>query len=332
MYADSGTVPLISVIVPIYKVEPYLKRCVDSILAQHYANLEILLVDDGSPDQCPHICDEYAEHDRRIRVIHKLNGGLSDARNAGMEAAQGEYIAFVDGDDYIAPEMISLLYEALRKSGDRIAICGFNKVTDAGELRRKTAMDFPERLTEDEFWYRLFFPNRDLGTVAWNKLYYRTLLRGLRFPVGKIHEDEWLVHQYISRAGHISVVNQCLYYYVIREGSITAQTPSPRSLSILQALSQRLEYFSETGKRRAVVLGMRNYAHYVIVFLSVWRKDKRFKDQVSQIREDFQGEIKRYKEYANPIDIAYWQWALHAPGLMRYIVEYKERSKRKAAR
>ena len=331
MNPENGAMPLISVIVPIYKVEPYLHRCVDSLLAQSYQNIEVLLVDDGSPDQCPRICDAYAERDARVRVIHKPNGGLSDARNAGMDAARGEYLAFVDGDDYVDPDMYSALCQALLSSGDKLAICGFNKVTDGGALRRKTDMRYPERMTEDEFWYQLFFPHRDLGTVAWNKLYHRSILEGLHFPVGAIHEDEWLVHQYVSRAEHITVVNRCLYYYVVREGSITAQPLSPRSLSILPAFSQRLAYFSEEKKQRAVTLTMRNYARYVVFFLSDWRGDARYAEYSAQVREAFKREIGRYRAHAPAMEVAYWECALRAPTLMRRLIDRREKRKRKLA-
>ncbi|MBQ9408769.1 MAG: glycosyltransferase family 2 protein [Clostridia bacterium] len=328
---ENGQMPLISVIVPAYKVEKYLHRCVDSILAQSYPNIEVLLVDDGSPDRCPQICDEYARQDARVRAIHKPNGGLSDARNAGMDSARGEYIAFVDGDDYVDAEMYATLCQALEKSEDKLAICGFKKVTDEGVLKKKTDMRFAPRLTEDEYWYQLFFPFRDLGTVAWNKLYHRSLLEGLRFPVGAIHEDEWLVHQYVSRAEHITVVNRCLYYYVVREGSITAQTLSPRSLSIFEALSQRLAYFAKAGKKRAVVLSMRNYAHYVARFLSDWKRAPQYAEHVSKIKAAFRQEIRRYGEYAGVVDRMYWKITLYAPGLLQRLIRFKEERKRRPA-
>ena len=321
--AEKAALPLISVIVPAYGVEQFLPRCVDSLLAQTYPNLEILLVDDGSPDRCPQICDEFAARDSRVRAIHKRNGGLSDARNAGMAAAKGEYLAFVDGDDYVDPEMYATLVQALRDTGDKLAICGFKKVRDDGSLRKQTEMSFPPSLTEDEFWYQLFFPFRDLGTVAWNKLYHRSLLEGLAFPVGKIHEDEWLVHQYVSRTERIAVVNRCLYYYVVREGSITSQALSPRSLSILPAISQRTAYFAEQGKCRAVALSMRNYARYVILFQSDWRDEPRYAKNISEIRKDFRQEIKKYSSYAPPVDAVYWHLALYAPSLMRRLIDRK---------
>ena len=126
---------LISVIVPVYKVEKYLKRCVDSILAQTYPCLEVILVDDGSPDGCPAICDEYAREDRRVRVIHKENGGLSDARNAGIDAAKGKFLGFVDSDDYVHPRFYELLLQALKEEGADIAGCDVKKVCETEKIK-----------------------------------------------------------------------------------------------------------------------------------------------------------------------------------------------------
>lgn len=128
---------LISVIVPVYKVEKYLKRCVDSILAQTYPCLEVILVDDGSPDGCPAICDEYAREDRRVRVIHKENGGLSDARNAGIDAAKGKFLGFVDSDDYVHPRFYELLLQALKEEGADIAGCDVKKVCKTEKIEEK---------------------------------------------------------------------------------------------------------------------------------------------------------------------------------------------------
>ena len=132
---------LISVIVPVYKVEKYLKRCVDSILAQTYPCLEVILVDDGSPDGCPAICDEYAREDRRVRVIHKENGGLSDARNAGIDAAKGKFLGFVDSDDYVHPRFYELLLQALKEEGADIAGCDVKKVCKTEKIEEKEQQD-----------------------------------------------------------------------------------------------------------------------------------------------------------------------------------------------
>lgn len=141
---------LISVIVPVYKVEKYLKRCVDSILAQTYPCLEVILVDDGSPDGCPAICDEYAREDRRVRVIHKENGGLSDARNAGIDAAKGKFLGFVDSDDYVHPRFYELLLQALKEEGADIAGCDVKKSVRQKRSKRKNSSQFREQFTAEE--------------------------------------------------------------------------------------------------------------------------------------------------------------------------------------
>ena len=125
--------PLLSIIVPVYKVENYLPKCIDSILAQTFTDFELILVDDGSPDNCPALCDAAAEKDARVRVIHQKNGGLSAARNAGLDAARGAWIGFVDSDDYIAPEMYEVLYQAVQSTGADLALCDYAEVDEAGK-------------------------------------------------------------------------------------------------------------------------------------------------------------------------------------------------------
>ena len=177
--------PLISVVVPVYKVEKYLKKCVESILVQSYTNLEIILVDDGSPDNCGKLCDEFSKMDSRICVIHKQNGGLSSARNAGIDIAQGEYIGFIDSDDTIEPYMYEKLYDAIHNDKTKLAVCAVNYVYESGEVLRKKStgrdmtFDFYHAMIEMNT-HRIF----DMG--AWSKLYHRDLFDDLRFPVGKI--------------------------------------------------------------------------------------------------------------------------------------------------
>ena len=157
--------PLISVIVPIYKVEKYLTICVDSLLRQSYGNLEIILVDDGSPDECPAICDQYQNKDNRIKVIHKKNGGLSDARNAGLDIAQGEYVAFVDSDDFIDEDYICKLYDALQQNRASIAVCGIqiidesNKVTEQICVTQDKKLSFKQRHSIESNFYTFRWRN-----------------------------------------------------------------------------------------------------------------------------------------------------------------------------
>lgn len=239
---------LISVIVPIYNVEKYLHRCVDSILGQTYHNLEIILIDDGSPDNCSIICDEYAQKDYRIRVVHKTNGGLSDARNVGIEAATGEYLMFVDSDDFIAANMIEKLYHALLVNNADISICNFKYVDENGASilfnPRFSNSKLPiqdgvisgtdilkEKLFATKCWY---------WVVAWNKLYKKSIFSEIRYPVGKIHEDEFVIHAILMKCDKVACVSEMLYYYVQRSDSIMGMSKTDsRKIDYTEALLLR---------------------------------------------------------------------------------------------
>lgn len=209
--------PLISVIVPIYNVEAYLPRCLDSIVNQTYRNLEIILVDDGSPDNCGAICDEYANRDSRIRVIHKVNGGSSAARNAGLDVARGEYIGFVDSDDIIRPEMYELLLNALRESEKKIACCY------AGwDPRDQSPVEHPEiREVGMEDTINGIFSGQ-VGTSVWRRLYHRSIWGKLRFPVGETNEDYPILIPTTVAADGMVHVRVKLYFYRPSPSSITS--------------------------------------------------------------------------------------------------------------
>ena len=188
----------ISVIVPIYKVEPYLRQCVDSILNQTYTNLEIILVDDGSPDNCGAICDEYAAKDTRVKVIHKENGGLSDARNAGLDIAVGDCYYFVDSDDYLPVRSVEEMIEMLRKQDADMVIGGFERFSDkTGEVFFSTESEgLVTYVYTQEEAFRDFY--RD-GCQAWAVLYRRHVHQNIRFPKGEINEDEAIIFQLLER-------------------------------------------------------------------------------------------------------------------------------------
>lgn len=214
------TEPLISVIVPIYKVENYLPKCIESILNQTYGNLEIILVDDGSPDKCGEICDDYALRDKRIIVIHKENGGLSSARNAGIDIAKGEYFGFVDSDDYIEPFMYEKLLSAILENKCKLSVCNVNYVFDGGKVIPKNTSEqdkvlgFKEAITEMNT-YRIF----DMG--AWSKLYHRELFEAVRFPEGKLSEDFFVMYKIFDMAQTVAYVSTPCYNYLQRQSSIT---------------------------------------------------------------------------------------------------------------
>lgn len=217
---------LISVIVPVYKVEAYLEECVQSILAQTYCKLEIILVDDGSPDRCPQMCDEWAKRDGRIKVLHKENGGLSEARNAGIDICKGAYIAFVDSDDYIKPDMLEKLYAALVKEDADIAACGI--LTCEGE--KQTAWGCKNVVGTPEQIYALLYNDTAYPVAAWNKLYRRNCWETLRFPVGKTCEDAFTTYQLIHQSHRIVMIPEALYCYRIRPGSIMTSSFSLKKM------------------------------------------------------------------------------------------------------
>ena len=234
----------ISVIVPVYRVEPYLNRCVQSIVDQTYRNLEIILVDDGSPDNCPAICDAWAARDSRIKVIHKENGGLSDARNAGMTAAAGEYIGFVDSDDWIEADMYRLLYENMVEHDSDISACGVEMVWDNGtpsQILTKAGscvMDVQEAMRSliQETW---------LKQPVWYKLYKRKLIQEIPFPVRKYHEDVFWSYQAVGNARKVSVFDRLCYHYMQRDGSIMGEEYSVKRLDALEAKLLRFQYIEK---------------------------------------------------------------------------------------
>lgn len=241
----------VSVIVPIYKVEKYLKNCVDSILQQTYRHLEIILVDDGSPDGCPQICDEYKSIDSRIVVIHKQNEGVSAARNAALDIATGSYIMFVDGDDSISPYMCENLYQLLQQDHSDAAMCSVECIYEPGcniEPSPIVAGGLPSgtitarqalEKTNDNWLY----------IVMCNKLYKKELFDHYRFPVGKGHEDEFAAHHILGQCKLISLTSERLYFYLRRADSTMGQPNvfKVKQLNYVEALIDRYRFLKESG-------------------------------------------------------------------------------------
>ncbi len=225
--------PLISIIVPVYKVEQYLAKCVDSILAQTYRNLEIFLVDDGSPDNCGAICDAYGQKDSRIRVIHKENGGLSSARNTALEVAQGEYFGFVDSDDWIEPEMYETLLAGIRKYDAKMAYGGRYDVDGrTGEKTRGLCAQKDECITGMEMLGRVFIWD-NCDSAAWDKLYHRSLFEEIRYPQGLNSEDVAIFYKLMERTDKVAMCSKPLYNYLHRENSITTAKISDKTFHFL---------------------------------------------------------------------------------------------------
>ena len=238
---------LISIIIPVYKVEPYLRKCVDSVLAQTYTNIEVILVDDGSPDNCPAICDEYAENDPRVKVIHKKNGGLSDARNAGMAYMQGAYVGFVDSDDWIEPHMYETLHALMKKYDADMAfggvaddvICEGNTVTVRCSDYGKTPFAEDSLSAMKRYFHGSW--------AAWDKLYKRELFDGICYPVGEINEDEAIVLHLLDRCKTVCYTNEVLYHYVKRVdgSSITTASFSSKKLDWVKHCRENLAFIRQ---------------------------------------------------------------------------------------
>ena len=232
--------PLISVILPIYRVEEYLDRCVNSLLAQSYSNLEIILVDDGSPDRCPQLCDEWAKKDRRIRVVHKKNGGLSDARNAGFAVATGDLISFIDSDDWVEPAFFEILYEALTANDCDISSCEYRKVYE-GESPAPTNSSYHCHILNQAETMSALIDNK-VQQVVWNKLYRRRVIDGILFDVGKYHEDEFWTYQIMGNCQRLGVTDYVGLNYFQRADSIMGETYSKKRLDAVEAKARRQAY------------------------------------------------------------------------------------------
>ncbi|MBR9961668.1 glycosyltransferase family 2 protein [Anaerostipes sp. Marseille-Q3525] len=230
--------PLISVIVPVYNVEKYLKKCVDSITSQTYKNLEILLVDDGSTDSSGQICNEFEKNDARIKVIHKKNGGLSDARNAGLDRAKGQYYAFIDSDDYIQDNTIEIMLNAIKKNKSEIAVCNMIRFLEEGETVQFYCPTDHEVLYQGNQRYKTL----NQPSVC-NKLFEAKLFEGIRFPKGKYYEDTFVYHEVLYRANSIVLTGTDSYWYLSREDSILGQPQyTERYFDFIEAVYKRADF------------------------------------------------------------------------------------------
>jgi len=211
---------LISIIVPIHNVEKYLEECIKSLINQTYQNIEIILVEDGSPDNCGKICDEYAQKDARIKVIHKENGGLSDARNCGIEVATGKYITFVDSDDYVSKYYVQKLYNAIIENDVKVSQCNLIRVEEDGKEIEKVGYEENQIKDTKEMIKDLSREHWE-SIIACSKLYDIELFQKIRYPVGKIHEDAFVTYKILYNTDKIAIVNDYLYYYRQLQNSIT---------------------------------------------------------------------------------------------------------------
>lgn len=228
---------LISVIIPIYNIEEYVSRCVESVLRQSYKNIEIILIDDGSTDSSGQLCDEYEAQDERIVVVHKSNGGLSDARNVGIDIATGKYLVFVDGDDWISERHIELLYADLISSSADISICSCSISYDGNNAFTHPQKKIHFVMGSEETIEKMLF-SRYFSVSAPFKLYKRVLFNGIRFPVGKLYEDMYTTYKVVQKAERIVFSNDNTYSYFQRVGSITSQKLGKKQFELFDAIQE----------------------------------------------------------------------------------------------
>lgn len=264
-YIKKSHEDLISVIVPIYNVEYYLERCIDSIISQTYKNIEIVLVDDGSPDQCGKICDVYKKKDARIKVIHKINGGLSDARNVGVRESAGKYITFIDSDDFVAPKYIEYLYNLLSSNNADISCCCMHETnTDTIEVCSNKEMPELNIISGTDACKGLFGGMHLTLVTAWGKLYKSEIVKKYPFPVGRKHEDEATTCKYYYESGKVAVGNECMYAYYNNPNSIMRSQTNEINRDAIWAFEHRARFFEEQGECILAQLSWKKYFHYCV--------------------------------------------------------------------
>lgn len=271
---------IISVIVPVYKVEELLPQCVDSILNQTFRDFELWLVDDGSPDRCGEMCDEYAAKDARIRVIHKPNGGLSDARNAALDKVTGEYITFVDSDDWLPPDSFQTMYDALVKNGADVAVGNMLSVTDEGEEGKFYWPAEKETvLTGDDVFQTFCQP------CAPNRLYRAEIFKELRYPVGRLYEDVFIYHNVLDHVNKLVFTGRLNYYYRLRSGSIMRSAYSIRFTDIIDAVMERVKWLE--GKGQTLLANEARLFIYSRVAVAFAHLDKKVEKEAKRLDEVF---------------------------------------------
>ncbi|MDT6641236.1 glycosyltransferase, partial [Enterococcus faecium] len=273
----------ISIIVPVYNVEKYLKKCVDSILGQTFTDFELLLIDDGSTDNSGSICDELAKTDNRIKVIHKENGGLSDARNIGIEVAKGDFIGFIDSDDYIDEDMYAFLYNNILKYDAELSMCGIYDVHKNKEIKKLTP--FSQLVTKSEA-IELVLDGKLVVANAVSKLYKKELFENVRYPKGKIAEDAAVILKIINQCNKIHVDTSQKYYYYHRGDSITSKKFTKKDFDIIDVWNENEKWIIKNYPQMYDKVHTRVcWAYFVVLDKLVLTEEKGLYQEKKQVRE-----------------------------------------------
>ena len=281
----------ISVIVPVYNVEKYLPQCIESIINQTYKNLEIILIDDGSTDSSGRICDEYAEKDDRIIVIHKENGGLSDARNTGLRKATGDFIGFVDSDDWLDVNMYEVLLETILKNNCDIISCGY-----CVEYKNKSyKVCLENQVINNKDIIKKYYAEKNVPYAPWMRLYKKYIWKDLEFPKGKIYEDVFVILDSFLKADTIVSISDCLYHYRQRKSSIMCRAFDKSQLDLIEGHKKNLEIISKLlpeyveKAKKEMLLGERNI---LLKAASSSIKDEFTKTIILQLQKDIRENFK----------------------------------------
>lgn len=292
--------PIISVVVPVYKVEPYLARCIDSILKQTFTDFELILVNDGSPDNCGKICDEYTQKDNRIQVIHKENGGLSSARNAGIDWAfansNSQWLTFIDSDDWIHPQYLELLLSGATSTNTDICVCEYTKTSGFADFDNLDNVDM-QNLTPEELFVNYYVTS----VIACCKLYKKSCFENIRYPIGKLHEDEYTTYKILFEKSQISYLKEALYFYYTNPAGIMKSNWTPKKLDINSALEEQIMFFSKNGYYNALKTSKLSL---------LWKLTSQIKatensEEYSYLTPELKKKLKRYfKEYKKDLNLS----------------------------
>ncbi len=281
---------LVSVIVAVYNAEKYIEKCVDSILSQTYENIEVILVDDGSTDNSPLLCDRYERNDCRVHVIHKINGGLCDARNTGVRYSKGKYITFVDNDDIVNNEFIETLYNICEEYNCDIAMCDYLMTNEKSSLL-PPQQTFSVKVYNQKEIFKEFFKESNLVRfwVSWDKMYRRELFDEIQYPIGRIHDDMFTTHKLFGKAEKIAVTNKYLYYYFQREGSITGRNNTiEERIDVIEAIKEEVLFLKDNEFDDEYAFMLLKLYHMVCT--------------VVKNREEYDGYFAKKEHYDNVMD------------------------------